>query len=114
MMLVVRLAEGEIRPKLGLILPEDGDPGFFGVDGFMEEVGVAGVDTSLRQLCITSTLANAINPIPNGITSAGSGSTRLVSQPTCSFANAAYSDIGIGSSSWEERSIGGGVASAAA
>lgn len=115
-MLVVRLAVGEMRPKLGLILPDDddGDPGFAGVVVGVFVVLVAEEETSLRQLCITSTLANAINPIPNGITSPGSGSTRLVSQPICSFANAAYADVGTASSSEEERSIGGGVASAAA
>lgn len=138
-------AEGESRPKLGLIFPvppvvvvggdgdgdgEDGlfvDAAFIGVSAEAAGEGEGEGETPRRQLCITSTLANAINPIPNGITKLGSGSTSDVNQATCSFANAAYSAgeaagttacsaaaAAAAEAPGEARSIAGGVARNAA
>ena len=110
------LAMGEIRPKLGRIL--------VGVRLVSARGGTATASASAaipltlrRQVCITSTLANAIKPIANGITSCGSGSTSDVSQATCSVANAVYSDAFTATSSDGEaaaRSMGAGVARAEA
>lgn len=69
-----------------------------------------------RQLCMTSTFANAINPTANGMISVGSGSMREVSHRMCSFANAAWAGMAVSASmlSILAGSMGAGVASPAA